>query len=130
MTARRPPTLKLLSGTSRPDRAAPEGPALPALDGVPPAPDWLKKNSHAFREWQRLAPLMVANKLLHTGNLGLFVQCCAIYGRLAEIWASGDTPAASLLATHRAHSVSLGLLGMTPLPAAKPGNKFTNNKRR
>ena len=129
MTARRPPVLKLLAGTSRPDRAAPEGSALPALDGVPPAPGWMT-NPHARREWRRLAPILTANKLLTAGNLGIFVQLCALQGRLVETWVDGATPTAALLMTHRAHCVSLGLLGMTPLPAAKPGNAFTNNKRR
>lgn len=128
MTARRPPVLKLLAGTSRPDRAAPEGSALPALDGVPPAPGWMK-NPHARREWRRLAPVLTANKLLTAGNLGIFVQLCALQGKLVETWAAGETPTAALVNAYRLLCNELGLSGMAlPAHVNKP-NRFSNNAK-
>ncbi len=126
MAARRPPSLKLIAGTSRPDRAAPVGPALPALVRVPPAPGWLP-NAHATQEWRRLAPALVANKLLHAGNIGAFGQACALCGKLVALWAAGETPTAALVNAYRSLCNDLGLSGWA-LPAhVNKSNRFSNN---
>lgn len=128
MSARKAPHLKLLSGTSRPDRVLPAGVSLPPLDVSPEPPDWLP-NAHAVREWNRLLPVMMANRLLNAGNVGLFAQMCALHGHLVTAWATGEAPTAAMISTHRATCAALGLLGMTlPEPAAKP-NVFSNNRR-
>lgn len=128
MTARKPPSLKLIAGTSRGDRAAPDGPALPAIDSVPPAPNWLP-NAHATREWKRLAPVLVINRLLHAGNISAFAQLCALHGKLVSMWSAGETPNASLLSAYRGLSGELGLLSMS-VPVMKRDNRFTNNAKR
>lgn len=129
MTARRHDHLKLLSGTGRPDRAAPETPALPVLDAVPSAPPWLT-NIDAVKEWNRLAGVLVANRLLHDGNISVFAQLCALHGRLVQIWNDRETPTAALLAGYRSLSASLGLLGMALSAHADKPNRFANNAKR
>jgi len=123
MTARKPDSLKLVTGTFRPDRAAP-GPALPALDAVPERPSWLT-DVNAVKEWQRLVTVMAANKLLNAGNVGLLAQLCALHGLLVKIWAAGNVPTAALIASYRGLSGCLGLLSMSmpASPGAKP-NRF------
>jgi hypothetical protein len=124
MTARKSDHLKLLAGTSRRDRAAPEGPGLPALDGVPSPPSWMT-DINAVREWNNLAPLLVTNKLLSLGNSVLLAHLCMLSSRFAATWASGATPTAALLRVHRALASDLGLVHLNvPAPAADKPNRF------
>ncbi|MFH7391160.1 hypothetical protein, partial [Pseudomonas syringae group genomosp. 7] len=60
---RKPTALKVVAGTDRPDREAAAAAELPLVPDVPPAPDWMP-NAHARKEWERLAPILHANKLL------------------------------------------------------------------
>lgn len=129
MSARRPPSLKVLSGTARPDRIASDMPALPAIDAAPSPPSWMT-NLDSIREWQRLAPVLAVNRLLHVGNISILAQLCALHGRLVELWTAGSTPTAALLSAYRALSGDLGLSGMAlPAPGDKP-NRFSNNGKR
>ena len=125
MTARKHDHLKLLAGTARPDRAVREGPALPLFAAPPPPPAWLA-NIDALSEWHRLAPLLVANRLLTAGNIALFGQLCALHGRLVEMWRTGDLPHAAHLAALRSLSNALGLLSIS-VPAPKSNNRFLSN---
>jgi len=100
---------------------------LPAINAVPSAPAWLT-NMDAVREWNRLAPVLTANRLLHAGNLGLLAQLCAVHGRLVQIWSSDGRANAALVATYRMLSNSLGMLGWELPQNAKP-NRFANNSR-
>jgi phage terminase small subunit len=129
MTARIPPQLKLLSGTARADRTAPDPSPLPALDNVPPAPDWLP-NAHAANEWRRLAPVLMANKLLTTANIGAFGQLCAVHGRLVALWAASETPRAALISIYRGLLADLGLSAMPAPSNINPANRFANNGRK
>lgn len=130
MTARRPDYLKLLANTARPDRVAAATPALPPIDAVPIPPAWLT-NVQAVREWHRLAPVMVACKLLNAGNLQTLVQVCALHGRLVEMWTGGETPTAALIMAFRKLSNDLGLTSFpTPTPPSKPNRFSVNGKRR
>jgi len=60
--SRKPHNLKVIDGTVQKCRET-EGVELPLVDSVPPAPDWLP-NTHAVNEWQRLASVLTANRLL------------------------------------------------------------------
>lgn len=128
MSARKPTTLKLLAGTGRPDRAAPAMPALPVLDTVPSPPAWMA-NTVAISEWLRLAPVLVANRLLHHGNIGLLGQLCALHAHLIQAWASDTPPTAALISAFRGLAGDLGLSSMAlPSPAGKM-NRFSNNRK-
>ena len=130
---RKPTSLKVVAGTDRPDRdAAAEVADLPLVSEVPPAPDWLP-NAHAIKEWDRLAPILHANKLLTEAGLSALGQLCALHGKTVQLYAAGETPVASMVAQVR------GLMndfGLTPVAQGKvrpagdterAGNAFANN---
>lgn len=130
---RKPTSLKVVAGTDRPDRdAAAEVADLPLVSEVPPAPDWLP-NAHAIKEWDRLAPILHANRLLTEAGLSALGQLCALHGKTVQLYAAGETPVASMVAQVR------GLMndfGLTPVAQGKvrpagdterSGNAFANN---
>lgn len=130
---RKPTSLKVVAETDRPDRNAPAEVAdLPLVSEVPPAPDWLP-NAHAIKEWDRLAPILHANKLLTEAGLSALGQLCALHGKTVQLYAAGETPVASMVAQVR------GLMndfGLTPVAQGKvrpagdterSGNAFANN---
>ncbi|TIE21001.1 hypothetical protein DI041_04000 [Stenotrophomonas maltophilia] len=126
---RKPTALKVVAGTDRPDREAPAAAELPLVSDVPPAPDWLP-NAHAHKEWERLAPILHANKLLTEAGLSALGQLCALHGKTVQLYAAGEAPVASMVAQLR------GLMndfGLTPVAqgkvkpngdTAKPSNAF------
>ena len=134
MTARKPPNLKVLSGTVQPCRDA--GPVidLPLVDGVPHAPDWLP-NSHAMREFDRLAPILVANRLLTEAGLMALAHLCALHGKIVQLYAAGESPTGHLISQYRN---LINDFGLTPVAQGKvkaggeapKGNKFANNGNR
>lgn len=102
---------------------------------APPAPDWLP-NAHAIKEWNRLAPILVANKLLTEASLSPLGHACCLFGRLAQSWASGMPPTSALQAQYRN---LINDFGMTPVSQGKAppsgpdtpgGNRFSRNGRR
>lgn len=126
---RKPTALKVVAGTDRPDREAPAAAELPLVSDVPPAPDWMP-NAHARKEWERLAPILHANKLLTEAGLSALGQLCALHGKTVQLYAAGEAPVASMVAQLR------GLMndfGLTPVAQGKvkpngdtekPGNVF------
>ena len=129
---RKPTSLKVVAGTDRPDRNQPPAAELPLVSDVPSAPDWLP-NAHAIKEWDRLAPILHANKLLTEAGLSALGQLCALHGKTVQLYAAGEAPVASMVAQLR------GLMndfGLTPVaqgkvrPAGeieKTGNAFASN---
>ena len=127
---RKPTSLKVVAGTDQPCRRPESAPVdLPLVDRVPDAPDWLP-NAHAVKEWQRLAPILTANKLLTEAGLSALGQLCALHGKVVQLYAAGEAPVASMVAQLR------GLMndfGLTPVAQGKvkaggdetkAGNKF------
>lgn len=132
---RKPTTLKAISGTVQPCRALPkEAPTLPVISDVPEAPDWLP-NAHAVKEWDRLAPILVANKLLTEAGLSALGMLCALHGKLVQLWAAGEAPVASMVSQYRN---LINDFGLTPVSQGKvrsvgekpADNKFGRNGRR
>lgn len=127
---RKPTSLKVVAGTDRPCRRPESAPVeMPALDHIPDPPDWLP-NAHAVKEWQRLAPILTANKLLTEAGLSALGQLCALHGKVVQLYSAGEAPVASMVAQLR------GLMndfGLTPVAQGKvkaggdetkAGNKF------
>lgn len=126
---RKPNPLKVVAGTDRPDRVQVVV-DLPLASDVPAAPDWLP-NAHAVKEWDRLAPILHANRLLTEAGLSALGQLCALHGKVVQLYAAGEAPVASMVSQLR------GLLndfGLTPVAQGKvrpngntekPGNAFT-----
>lgn len=131
---RKPTSLKVVAGTDRPDRAPPPSVELPLVDSVPLAPDWLP-NAHAVREWERLAPILHANKLLTEAGLSTLAMLCALHGKVVQLYAAGESPTGHMLAQLRGLSNDFGL---TPVAQGKvrpsaekdTGNRFARNGKR
>lgn len=131
---KKPTSLKVVAGTQRKDRAPAAGAELPTLDAVPEPPDWLP-NSHAVKEWQRLAPILVANKLLTEGGLSALGQLCALHGNVVQMYAAGIAPVASMIAQLRNLTNDFGLTPVAqgkvkPVGEGPAKNAFTQNGRR
>lgn len=127
----KPRHIKLLQGTLRPHRDAGEAPPpLPYLDVLPDAPSWLP-NAAAATEYRRLGAVMLANGLLHAGNIGHLTILAALYGRIVQLFMAGEPPQAALVGRFQALASELGLTGIarTTATSARP-NKFSTNGRK
>lgn len=131
---KKPRALKVVSGTVQPSRDEIPAVELPPVSDVPTPPDWMP-NAHAIKEWNRLAPILVANKLLTEAGLGAFGQLCALHGKLVQLWAAGEAPVASMVAQYRNLINDFGLTpvaqGKVKLVGEEPaGNKFAQRGKR
>lgn len=114
---RKPQQLKVISGTDQPCRRD-DTPSLfqeEPLELQPDPPAWLV-NPYAQAEWRRLCPILVANKLLTESSLQSLGVLCAVYGKIVQLYAAGESPIASQLAQYRGLAAEFGL---TPLSQAK-----------
>lgn len=126
--SKRPGHLKVISGTSRADRAPKDVLSVPALSDIPPPVDWLP-NAHAKNEWNRLAPILVRNKILAEADLSTFGHMCALHGKMVQLWAAGEAPTGHLIAQYNSLASAFGLAGgwrskVKPLGEQDKGNKF------
>lgn len=113
---RKPTSLKVIAGTDQPCRRPETDPVdLPLTAGVPDPPDWLP-NMHAVKEWNRLAPILHANKLLTEAGLSALGQLCALHGKVVQLYAAGEAPVASMVAQLRA---LMNDFGLTPVAQGK-----------
>lgn len=132
---RKPSSLKVIAGTDQPCRALPkDAAALPVISDVPAAPDWLP-NAHAVREWERLTPILVANKLLTEAGLSALGMLCALHGKLVQLWAAGEAPVASMVAQYRSLINDFGLTPVAqgkvrPVASEAQANPFAKNGKR
>jgi phage terminase small subunit len=131
---KKPAGMKLVAGTARKDRTPESSVDLPVLSDVPPAPDWLP-NAHAIKEWNRLAAILTANKLLTEGGLSSLGMLCALHGKIVQLYAAGEAPTASMAGTLRNMENDFGLTPVAqgkvkPVGDPKEGNKFASNGRR
>src|SRR5689334_19926647 len=128
MARRRKAThLKLIAGTRQPCRDAPELLDAPAaMQQIPDAPEWLP-NAHAINEWRRVAPILVANRMLTDAGLTVLGQYCALHGRIVELYAAKMNPTGHLLAQFRQMSGQLGLTNVKSTPAKPIGQENPSN---
>ncbi|MDQ0035919.1 phage terminase small subunit [Variovorax boronicumulans] len=131
---KKPRALKVVSGTVQPSRDEKPSVEMPPVSDVPEPPDWMP-NAHAIKEWNRLAPILVANKLLTEAGLGAFGQLCALHGKLVQLWAAGEAPVASMVAQYRNLINDFGLTPVSqgkvkPVGEEPAGNKFSQRGRR
>ena len=126
---KKPTKLKVVAGTERKDRPQADVVDLPVIDQAPDAPDWLL-NAHAIKEWDRLASILTANKLLTEGGLSALGMLCNLHGEIVRQTSVGMMPPAHLFAQYRAMANDFGL---TPVAQGKvkaggeekkPGGKF------
>lgn len=136
---RKPNSLKVIAGTDRKDRAAPaDAPTveLPLVGEIPAPPDWLP-NAHAKKEWERLAPILHANKLLTEAAVSTLGMLCSLHGKICQLYAAGESPTGHMMAQYRNLANDFGL---TPVAQGKvrpnggkedqTGNRFARNGKR
>ena len=112
---RKPDHLKVIAGTDQPCRMVAAEVEFQPVETVPPAPDWLP-NAHAVKEWNRLAPILHANRLLTDAGVSALGQLCALHGKVVQLYAAGEAPVASMVSQLR------GLMndfGLTPVAQGK-----------
>jgi phage terminase small subunit len=135
MSARKPPSLKIVAGTNRPDRDTETVVDLPLITDIPEAPNWLP-NAHAVAEFDRLAAILVANKLLTEAGVMPLAHMCAAHGKIVQLYAAGEGPTASQQGTLR---VMCNDFGLTPVSQGKvksggegekAGNRFARNGKK
>lgn len=131
---KKPTSLKVVAGTDRKDRKPETGIELPTLDAVPKPPSWLP-NAHAVNEWKRLAPILVANKLLTEGGLSALGHLCALHGKVVQLYAAGEAPVASMAAQLRNLTNDFGLTPVAqgkvkPIGEGPAKNAFSRNGRK
>jgi phage terminase small subunit len=131
---KKPRALKVVAGTVQPCRDKKPDVEMPPVQSVPAAPDWLP-NAHAVKEWNRLAPILVANKLLTEGGISPLGNLCALHGKLVQLWSAGECPVASMVAQYRNLINDFGLTPVSqgkvkPVTDGPAENKFSRNGRR
>lgn len=131
---KKPRALKVVAGTVQPCRDEKPAVELPTISDVPPAPDWLP-NAHAVKEWERLAPILVANKLLTEAGLSALGQLCALHGKVVQLYAAGEAPVASMVSQLRNLINDFGLTPVAqgkvrPIGEGPAKNAFARNGRR
>lgn len=131
---KKPAQLKAVSGTIRKDREVPNAVDLPVLSHIPAAPDWLP-NAHAIKEWDRLAVILTANKLLTEGGLSALGMLCSLHGKIVQLYAAGEAPTASMAGTLRNMINDFGLTPVaqgkvTPVAPEGEGNAFKKHANR
>lgn len=123
-----PPNLKVLRGTTRPDRPAANAP-IGAFDELPDPPSWLP--ALGVIEYARLGKVLTANGLLHAGNVGLLVLAAAVHAKLAQEMMAGLPLTAALVARYQSLLAELGASVVARLPSAVPKpNRFSHYGRR
>ena len=130
---KKPTQLKIVSGTVRADREAPPAVVFDPLAGVPDPVDWLP-NAHAVSEWRRLAPVLVANRLLAAADLSTFGHMCALHGKMVQLWAAGEAPTGHMVAQYNALAAAFGLSPawrgkVKPIDDTDSTNKFSKFKK-
>lgn len=130
---RKPSHLKAVAGTSRPDREPEVGVEFTPLAGTPLPVDWLP-NAHAVNEWRRLAPILVANRLLAEADLSAFGHMCALHGKIVQLWAAGEAPTGHMVAQYNALASAFGLSPawrgkVKPIGDKSSANPFEKHKR-
>jgi phage terminase small subunit len=112
---KKPHAFKLISGSRRIERTAPEGVQIAPLDAPPPPPEWLLDDA-AVEEWHRLAGLLTANRMLGALDLGTLAHLCAVHGQIVACYLAGVPPKAALVAVY---TTMAGAFGLTPAARTK-----------
>ena len=92
-------------------------------------------STRAVKEWDRLAAILAANRLLTEASLSALGQMCALHGKIVQLYAAGESPNASLIAQYRALANDFGLTPVAqgkvrPHGEAPAKNEFSNNGKR
>ena len=123
---KKPHAFKLISGSRRVERGTPSGVQLPPLEVAPPPPEWLLDDA-AVEEWNRLASLLVANRMVSDMDLGTLAHLCAVHGQIVACYLAGITPKGSLVGVYASMSAAFGLTPATRSKAISTQTGTTAN---
>lgn len=131
---RKPRHLKVIAGTDQACRRPPESVELPLVSDIPAPPDWLP-NAHSVSEWNRLAAILHANRILTEASLSAFAMLCAQHGKILQMYAAGQMPPSAMLAQYRALANDFALTPVAqgrvkPNPGGRPANPFLKHGKR
>jgi len=92
-------------------------------------------NDSALEEWNRLAPLLVANGLLTEGSLSVLVHACNMHGVITRAFSAGEHLKSATLAIYRLLVNDFGLTPATRDKAVAPlspnvANRFADRRVR
>ena len=121
---KKPSNLKVITGSRQPDDGVTV--ELPLVSDVPSPPDWMP-NAHAFKEWDRLAPILHAVGLLTEAGLSTLAHLCALHGKIVQLYAAGESPNASMVAQYRAIANDFGLTPVAQGKVRPSGEKPKDN---
>jgi hypothetical protein len=132
---RRPEHLKLIAGTTRPDRP----PDLPpvasdeALTELPPPPAYLQTDE-GKSEWALQGNDLIKSGWLSARRLSALGIYCRLHACILQTWAAGATPSAHMLYQYRGMQKDLGIAGMTapkaPTDADRKPNRWAKLRER
>lgn len=122
---RKPSNLKIISGSRQPDAGVVVD--LPLVSELPAAPKWLT-NPHAVDEWDRVVPILFANKLLTVAGVTALAHMCALHGAIVQASAAGIPPTASMMGTLRNMMNDWGLTAVAQGKVSPSGEEPAKNK--
>lgn len=128
-----PPALKVLAGTTRPDREVPDAPEFDLVENFPSPPQHLNTDGAAM--WNDLGSQLVAARVLQSVDLYMLEQLCVAW-QIMRKKAKAEMEATS--AEHMALKALFSEFGMSPASRRKvasggekpKGNAFSKNGRR
>lgn len=122
---RKPSHLKSISGSRQPDIGVVVN--LPLVAELPDPPAWMA-SPYAIEEWDRVAPILFANKLLTEAGVTALAHMCALHGAIAQSIAAGVPPTASMVGTLRNMMNDWGLTAVAQGKVSPSGEEPVKNK--
>ena len=105
----KPDALKRLAGTDQPSRMMDNAVEFPTPElGESAPPNWLT-NADAVAEWDRLYPLLEANRVLTTADVTMLAHLCRLHGSTVRRTRAGMDVSSSSEAQLRAYYSEFGL---------------------
>jgi len=124
----KPPSLKVVAGTDRPDRRREK--LTETVAGEPAKPGWLK--GRAAKAWAEKTAIYKARGQSVVGCEAALAQYCALEAALIEQFAKKITPPTSQFTAHRAYAGEFFDTPASQFGLQKPGKqgKFASNLHR
>jgi phage terminase small subunit len=121
----KPDHLRVVAGTDRPCVRRGEGPKFEAAAGALPPPAFMKSKD-ARAEWNRLVPMLQANKLLTDADMTALVHLCQLHGAIVALYRKDCEPTAAQLSQLR---IYLAEFGLTPASRTRVGGTGSGEKK-
>lgn len=124
---------KIAKGETRPSQLSANVLVFPTLEKAPAPPNWL--NSEGVVLWEKIAPLLFAQRVLSEVDLEAMAHLCQLHGEIVDGYRRRVLPTAAQLSQLRMYFSEFGLtpssrtrVGPTAPPDEK--NRFSSNGKR